>query len=255
VVVDRFSKMAHFIPSHKTDDASNVADLFFHEIVRLHGMSRTIVSDRDVKFLSYFWKTLWSRLGTKLMFSTTCHPQTDGQTEVVNRTLSTMLRAIIKKNIKSWEECLPHVEFAYNHAIHSSTQFSPFEVVYGFNPLSPMDLFPLPITERLNFDGKKKADFVKKMHEQVKANIEKRTRQYVKSANKGRREMIFEPGDLVWVHFRKERFPEERRSKLLPRGDGPFKVLKRINNNAYELDLPIMVRTCPYKRMNLVQFK
>ena len=217
--------MAHFIPCHKTDDASNVADLFFREIVRLHGMPRTIVSDRDTKFLSYFWKTLWAKLGTRLLFSTTCHPQTDGQTEVVNRTLSTLLRAIIKKNIKTWEDCLPHVEFAYNRAIHSSTKFSPFEIVYGFNPLTPLD-------------GEQKAKLVKQLHERAQLNIERRTEQYAQQANKGRKRVIFEPGDWVWLHMRKERFPEQRKSKLQPRGDGPFQVIRRINDNAYKLDLP-----------------
>nr|XP_027088637.1 uncharacterized protein LOC113709988 [Coffea arabica] len=168
VVVDRFSKMAHFIACHKTDDASHIANLIFKEVVRLHGIPRTIVSDRDVKFLSYFWKTLCSKLGTKLLFSTASHPQTDGQTEVVNRRL----------------------------------------------------------------------EFVKQLHEKVRANIERRTAQYVKQANKGRQKLILEPGDWVWLHMRKERFPEQRRNKLQPRGDGPFQVLERINDNAYKLDLP-----------------
>jgi hypothetical protein len=88
VVVDRFFKMAHFIACHKTDDASHIADLLFKQIVRLYGMPRTIFFDRDAKFLRYFWKTLWGKLGTKLLFSSTCHPQTDSQTEVVNKTLS-----------------------------------------------------------------------------------------------------------------------------------------------------------------------
>src|SRR4051812_45692098 len=107
VVVDRFSKMAHFIPCNKIEDASHIANLFCRQILRLHGVPKTIVSDRDVKFLSYFWKTLCAKLGIKLLFCSAYHPQTDGQTEVTNRTLSTLLRVLIKKNIKEWEECLP----------------------------------------------------------------------------------------------------------------------------------------------------
>ena len=100
-----------------------------------------------------------------LLFSTTCHPQTDGQTEVVNRILSTLLRIMIKKNLREWEECLPHVEFAYNRSVHSTTQLCPFEVVYGFKPITPLDLLPLPIQERTNMEASKRDDFVKKIHE------------------------------------------------------------------------------------------
>jgi hypothetical protein len=114
VVVDLFSKMAHFIPCHKSDDASHIAELFYREIMHLHGVPRTIVSDHETKFLSYFWKTLWGKLRTRLLFSIMCHPQTNGQTKVVNHTRSILLRAVLKKNLKLWEESLPYVEFAYN---------------------------------------------------------------------------------------------------------------------------------------------
>ena len=128
VVVDRFSKMAHFIPCSQTSDAHHIAKF---------------VLDRDTKFVSYFWKSLWHELGTRLLMSSAYHPQTDGQTEVVNRTLLTLLRAVIHKNLKQWEKCLPHVEFAYNRTVHSTTSYSPFEVVYGFNPLAPLDILSL----------------------------------------------------------------------------------------------------------------
>jgi hypothetical protein len=152
VVVNRFSKMTHFIPCHKSDNASRAADLFFTEIVRLHGVPNTIVLDMDAKFLSCFWRTLWFKLGTRLLFSTTYHPQTDGQTEVVNRTLSTILWAILKTNLKLWEECLPHIEFAYNRFVHSTTKVSPFQVVYYFNPRASINLLPLPPLEMTYFD-------------------------------------------------------------------------------------------------------
>jgi hypothetical protein len=216
VVVDRFSKMAHFIPCHKSDDTSHIATLFFMEIVRLHGMPKTIVLDHDTKFLSYFWKTLWAKFGTRLLFSTTCHPQMDGQTEVVNRTLSMLLRAVIKKNLKEWEECLPHVEFAYNRAIHSTTNMCPFKVVYGFKPLALIDLLSLPLQERSNMEASKHVSYVNKIHEKTKEAIEKRSKYYAEWANKHRNMVTFESGDLVWVHLRKDRFLGKHKSKLMP---------------------------------------
>jgi hypothetical protein len=116
---------------------------------------------------------LWAKLGTKLLFSTTCHPQTDGQTKVVNRTLSTMLRVVLKKNIKMWEECLPHIEFAYNCSLHSTTKICPFEIVYGFSPRALIHLMPLPSSKKLNFDGTQCAELMLKLHETTKENIER----------------------------------------------------------------------------------
>ena len=201
-------------------------------------MPKTIVSDHDVKFLSYFWKTLCAKLGTKLLFSSAYHPQTDGQTEVTNRTLSTLLRVLIKKNIKEWEQCLPIAEYAYNRARHSTTGKSPFEVVYGFNLLSPLDILPLPLQERTNMDASARASYIKKMHEDTRNIIERHVHRLATKLNVNKQPMIFNIGDLVWLHLRKDRFPNERKSKLLPRADGPFKVLARYNNNAYNIDIP-----------------
>ncbi|XP_060210611.1 uncharacterized protein LOC132637556 [Lycium barbarum] len=240
VVVDRFSKMSRFIPCLKTNDASHVADLFVKKVVKLHGIPKTIISDRDAKFLSHFWRVLWGKLGTKLLFSTSCHPQNDGKIEVVNRTLGNMLRAVLKGKLTFWEEHLAMVEFACNRTVHSSTGKSLFEVVYGFNPLTPppLDLLPLPTDNIVNLDGRKKAEMMKKIHEQTNLAIERKNEQTALRRNKGRKSIILKPGDQVWVHFRKERFPAKRRSKLDPRGDGPFEVLERIGYNAYKLDLP-----------------
>ncbi|KAJ0627391.1 putative nucleotidyltransferase, Ribonuclease H [Helianthus annuus] len=238
VVVDRFSKMAHFLPCAKTFDASQVARLYFSEIVRLHGIPKTITSDRDVKFISHFWRTLWKRLGSKLQFSSSHHPQTDGQTEVTNRSLGNLLRSLVDKNPKQWDAILPQAEFAYNRSSHSSTGMSPFFVVYGRNPFTPLDLVPAEDVGPYCAEGAERATQVQTIHKQVRDAIIKHNLQYQARANKHRKKVVFQEGDLVWIHLRKERFPTGRYGKLQPRADGPFKVLKRINDNAYQIDLP-----------------
>ena len=124
-------------------------------------------------------------------------------------------------------EWLPHVEFAYNRVAHSTTQMSPFEVVYGFNPLTPLDLLPLPdIYSMTNKNGLAKANFVRNLHKELKAQIEKKMEKLASKDNQGRKKIKFELDDWVWVHLRKERFPSKRQSKLLPRVDESFQLLK-----------------------------
>jgi hypothetical protein len=101
-----------------------------------------------------------------------------------------------------------------------------------------MDLIPLPIDERVSLDGNRKAQVVKTLHESVRQQIEKRNRGYAIKANKGRKHVVFQPSDWVWVHMHKEIFPTHRKSKLQPQGDGSFQILERINDNAYKVDLP-----------------
>ena len=114
---------------------------------------------------------------------------------------------MLSTNLRRWEECLSFIEFAYNQAIHSTTKLSPFEVVYGRNPLTPLDLAPQPTNIQEDFEGRSRADFVRAFHERVRLQLEKRTEQYVCQANKGRKEVTFDVGDLVWVYLFKDRFP------------------------------------------------
>ena len=118
--------MAHFIPCHKTHDAVNIVDLFFREVVRLHGLPNSIVSNRDAKFVGYFWRTLWKKLRTKLKFSSTHHLQNDGQTKVVNRSLGNLLRCLVGDKPKGCDLILLQEEINYNNSMNRSASRSLF---------------------------------------------------------------------------------------------------------------------------------
>ena len=140
VVVNCFSKMAHFLPCSKISDASKIAKLYFDEIVKLYSLPKTIVFDKDVRFMSYFWKTLWHLVGTKLKFSMKFHPQTDGQSEVVNRSLGNLLQCLVGEANWNWDSILPIAQLAYDSSINRSIGASPFEVVRGYMTRQPLDL-------------------------------------------------------------------------------------------------------------------
>ena len=146
---------------------------------------------------------------------------------------------MLKGNHKFWDEYLLHIKFVYNRVVHNTTKLSPFEVVYGFNPLTPLDL--LSLSTSFDFVHKERAfksQFIKDFHEKVKSQIQAQIEKIAHSKNKGKRVRSFYEGDLVWLHVRKEKFPHLRKSKLSLRSDGPFQIIKKINNNAYQLDLP-----------------
>uniref|UniRef100_A0A2N9IG07 RNA-directed DNA polymerase n=1 Tax=Fagus sylvatica TaxID=28930 RepID=A0A2N9IG07_FAGSY len=238
VVVDRFSKMAHFIPCSKTSDASKIAKLYFDEIVKLYGLPKTIVSDRDVRFMSYFWKTLWHLVGTKLKFSAAYHPQTDGQTEVVNRSLGNLLRCLVGDHARTWDSILPIAQFAYNNSVNRTIGMSPFEVVHGYKARKPLDLLPMSPQVRMSESAEAFARHVHDLHKDISTRIHLSNTRYKVQADSRRRHLEFAVGDYVMIRIRPERFPSGTVKKLQARSAGPFKVLKRIGSNAYVIELP-----------------
>ena len=143
--------MVILIPCKKTVTRAGAAQLFFEHVWKHFGLSNSIISDRDSRFLEYFWDSLWSLMDTRLKKSTTFHPQIDGQTEVVNRTMVHMLRGYNSRHPKTWDESLPYLQFAFNQAIHGSSGKSPFEACYWFLPPS---LFDLMFSSEAMADGK-----------------------------------------------------------------------------------------------------
>ena len=141
VIVDRLTKSAHFILVKVTYNAEKLAKLYISEIVRLHGVPLSIISDRGTQFTSMFWRTLHAKLGTRLDLSTAFHPQTDGQSERTIQVLEDMLRECVIEFGGHWENFLPLAEFSYNNSYHSSMDMAPFEALYGRRCRSPISWF------------------------------------------------------------------------------------------------------------------
>lgn len=237
-IVDRFSKQAHFIACKKTLKSPEAAHLFIKHIFCFHGMPKSIVSDRDAKFTGNFWRALFENLGTTLNFSSSFHPQTDGQSEITNRTLLDLLRTYVHDQKTLWEKYLPLVEFAYNNTRHSSTQKTPFEIMYGKSILPPI----MRTQDKILAADQFIHDY-EKAYQQVKEAIFKAQEKQAKSANKRRREANFEEGDWVLIKFdqrrlRSKKGKEKLYPKLAPRYYGPFQIYQKVNDNAYKVKLP-----------------
>lgn len=241
VVVDKLTKSAHFIPVKTTFEASAIAQIFLKEIIRLHGVPRKIISDRDTRFTSRFWKSLLQAMGTQLNFSTAYHPETDGQTERVNQVLEDMLRMYVMDHQSQWEKYLPLVEFAYNNSYHSSIQAAPFEILYGRPCRTPLSW------DRLEDRVMLGPEMLQEMEEQM-ATIKQRlkeARDRQKSyADTKRIDRNFQEGSQVFIKIKpfKSFFRMGKGTKLSPRFVGPFTILERIGPVAYKLELPSHLR-------------
>jgi hypothetical protein len=130
VIVDRLTKTAHFIVVHTTYSVHQYAELYMDQIVRLHGIPKTMISGRGTQFVARFWEQLHECLGTKLIHSSSYHLQTDGQTERINQILEDMLQASILHFDKSWDKCLSLAEFSYNNSYQASLKMAPFDALY-----------------------------------------------------------------------------------------------------------------------------
>lgn len=246
IVVDRLSKMAHFVPTHATATAEDVARLFFNNVFRLHGLPRSIVSDRDSRFTSRFWSALLRSLNTQLELSTAFHHDTAGQAERTNRTLEDMLRAYVCHEQDEWSKWIAYAEFAYNNSVHSSTRFSPFFVCGGRHPLTPTSfLLPADAMPRRPANVDEFTSQIDSVLNAVKDHLEAARQRQAAVVNVHRRDVSLAVGDRVLVDARNIKFKmtdSRETDRLQHRFLGPFKVLAEISPVSYRLELPRSVR-------------
>ena len=233
VVIDLLTSMVHLVPTKQTYRATDIAELMFECVYKLHSVPERIVSDWDSLFTSKFWKRLHGLIGTQLRMSSAFHPQTDSATERANRTITQMIRQCVRPDQKDWVTKLPAVEFAINSARSSTTGFSPFQLNYGWSPS------PIIWDSHDEFPGVRK--FAEKMkmvimsaHDSIIAARVVNTVQ----ANKKHAIAEYKVGDLVYLSTRNISLPKGRACKLAPKFLGPFAITKVLKEGAtYQLDL------------------
>ena len=248
-LVDTVSKMAHFIPTTNTVSAEGVVTLLADRLVRYHGLPSVLISDRDPRFVAELWRLFCSRFQIKRALSSSWHPQTDGQTERVHRTLEQVLRTYIQSDESAWEDLLPAVELAYNCTTHNSTGLSPFEVMIGENPLRACDLDVVETLEPTITPPMTK--LFQQLVDRAAAHIRQAQLVQQHYANEHRREIQFQAGDKVWVSTK---YMQPRgSSKFQARFIGPFTIISKVGKVAYKLELPPSMQIHPVFHVSLLQ--
>jgi hypothetical protein len=235
MVVDHFSKSAHFIPLGHPYSASTVAQAFFDTVVRLHGIPSSIVSDRDPIFTSKFWTELFRLAGVKLNLSSTFHPQSDGQSEVTNKIIVMYFRCLTGDRPRQWLRWLPWAEYCFNTSFQTSLKTTPFKVVYGRDP---------PVL-RSYTDGESRLLAVQHLlYErdeflaEVRDRLEQAQQYHKLHYDRKHREVEFTVGQWVWLrllHRPITSMQVQGRGKLGPRYFGPYQILQRVGTVAYRL--------------------
>lgn len=248
VFVDRLTKRPISIPCHKNIDARGTARLFLTHVYRHKGAPMTIVSDRGSQFISDFWNEFCSLIQTRLKLSTAHHPETDGQTEIVNQYMAQRLRPYVDYYQDDWSEWLPMVDFAATCLPHDSTGISPFLAECGYEPRLSIDWAqsknPESVKEKINREDARR--FVERMEaiwDLAKGSIQQAQGRQKGQADRRRREIDFDIGDYVWVTT-KEWKTGRPSKKLDSQMEGPYKILERVGN-AYKLDLPTSIKVHP----------
>ena len=240
VFVDKLSKMVELVPCKKSIDAAGFAELFVNAVVFRYGVPRVIISDRDPRFTAHFMREVMQMLGTKQALSTAFHPQTDGQTENVNKVLETFLRHYVTARCNDWDAYLPCAQFAINNSPHYSTGVTPFYLNYGRHPCTPLNEWKTVVGSKV--PGA--ADFRKRIQDAVadaKAAL-KKAQHYMKvSADRYRRvHPMYSVGQEVLLSTKNlafKGFKGQHARKLLPRWIGPFKVAAIVGRTAVKLSL------------------